>query len=424
MAGSALDQVETDEEYEELLAARDRRADAEPLQQTVAARYWRRHARELGLLVGVGDAGTFVVGVGMAAGGKRARRRGVAAILIGPWRQFGQPIAMETLLETVSERSASTLRRIFDSDEARPLPPIAGADLLTALRQSIDGFDDLVDSVLPEQSVVRGSSMSVERLDANLTALRLFSRAWRGLQVVESSGPSDFAVEIELASTGNENDYITDDTSSFLDWDRSRGSRQGWFEFRSGDRRLNVKNLNVSTAENETGADLVYVSREPDVIVLVQYKLLEILQTTGDAVFRPDGRLDGQVQRLLALSPSTIDRGSAEEASRLGPDFGFVKFIVPSEPRQLRGDDLPHGKYYPADAVRRMLSHPDQGPHGGRVYYVERRRSIDGETFARLVRDRWIGSSGTATDILLRTLGVRPSAERAPLTLAVDEPLI
>jgi hypothetical protein len=49
-----------------------------------------------------------------------------------------------------------------------------------------------------------------------------------------------------------------------------------------------------------TGADLVYVRRDPDAFALVQYKLLQQLKD-GRLVFRPDGRLDNQVTRMLSL---------------------------------------------------------------------------------------------------------------------------
>jgi hypothetical protein len=69
------------------------------------------------------------------------------------------------------------------------------------------------------------------------------------------------------------------------------GATHGWFEFRSGDRQLLVKNINFSTAETMTGADLVYVSRDPDCVVLVQYKLLKEAGTPPVLVFKDKKRL-------------------------------------------------------------------------------------------------------------------------------------
>jgi hypothetical protein len=69
------------------------------------------------------------------------------------------------------------------------------------------------------------------------------------------------------------------------------GATHGWFEFRSGDRQLLVKNINFSTAETMTGADLVYVSRDPDCVVLVQYKLLKEAGTPPVLVFKDKKRV-------------------------------------------------------------------------------------------------------------------------------------
>lgn len=112
------------------------------------------------------------------------------------------------------------------------------------------------------------------------------------MEPVPDPNPTPFGIEIELAIAGNEDDYITDDASTFLDWDRSANTNQGWWEFRDGERRLHVKNINVSTAENRSGADLVYVMRDPDAVVLIQYKLMTKLTSTSgmDLPPRPEAR--------------------------------------------------------------------------------------------------------------------------------------
>jgi hypothetical protein len=73
----------------------------------------------------------------------------------------------------------------------------------------------------------------------------------------------------------------------------------------------------------------VYVRREPDTVVLVQYKLLEIPKRGEEPIFRPYGRLADQVARMLAFSPTSIERGADEEDARLGGDFAFVTRVRP-----------------------------------------------------------------------------------------------
>jgi hypothetical protein len=99
-----------------------------------------------------------------------------------------------------------------------------------------------------------------------------------------------FAADIDGIFFLSENDFPA--------WDRSARSERGWWEFRNRRRRLLVKNINVSTEERRTGADLVYARRNPDTIVLVQYKMMEQLET-GDWVFRPQGTDGTAAQRAL-----------------------------------------------------------------------------------------------------------------------------
>lgn len=121
---------------------------------------------------------------------------------------------------------------------------------------------------------------------------------------------------------------------------------------------------------------------------------------------------------MLSYCPPEVGRGGPEGAARVGTDFAFVKFLAPSPPPRDPGH--PEGRYLPAEAAARMLAKPDNGPGGGKVHYVLRRRFLDGETFARLVRDRWVGSTGDVTGIVTGILGLRPSADRTPLTIAVE----
>lgn len=54
---------------------------------------------------------------------------------------------------------------------------------------------------------------------------------------------------------------------------------------------------------------------------------------------------------------------------------------------------------------------PRSGPGGGLVHRVSGWRSIDGETFARLIRDRWVGSRGDVTEKLFEILARTVRAE-------------
>ncbi len=234
---------------------------------------------------------------------------------------------------------------------------------------------------------------------------------------------SEYADALVDSVVANEDDYITDDAAVFPSWQRSDRPNRGWWVFRSRSRRLLVKNINVSTAEGRTGADLVYVRRNPDAVVLVQYKLLEKSKKPARLLYRPnDGRLDSQVSRLLDLEKP--QEGAAERSVddyRIGPGFTFVKFVAPYPPNRSEDDGLSDGFYFPAAILKKMLEKPDTGPSGGTVFYPDARRYIDPTTFVKLVQDNWIGTTAKATDVVFTALGLRMPEERTPFTIAVDE---
>ena len=96
-----------------------------------------------------------------------------------------------------------------------------------------------------------------------------------------------------------------------------------------------------------------------------------------------------------------------------------MKFVEPVQPSR-DGDrmSVPSGRYHPARGVLRMLANPTKGPGGGERHVVSEWRSLDGETFAKLVRDRWVGSIGDVTKELFEILGLEPGG---PVYLAVEE---
>jgi hypothetical protein len=277
--------------------------------------------------------------------------------------------------------------------ELRPLSPKLGSSVMTVLTELVSdlvpvlrAIQNQVNAEFTAQELSRRSRPAVMVREAASSALHFFGAGWHLLDPELSPAPSDFALELEQLSGTTENDFITDDSSVFPGWERSAYSRGGWWEFHNKGRRLLVKNINVSPQENRTGADLVYVRRRPDAFVLVQYKMLQQLND-GRLIFRPDGRLDGQVARMLSLE--NMPRGNAAtddiNTYRLGQGFSFVKFVLPAAARPERPGELMPGFYFPSEYARRVLISPHAGPQGGNVYFVRDHRHLMPETFARLV---------------------------------------
>ncbi|MFT4261875.1 MAG: hypothetical protein QM572_00695 [Nocardioides sp.] len=312
--------------------------------------------------------------------------------------------------------------RIIEAEESRAFPPATAEEVTARMRELVPDFADLWDQLpepgSPKRRLVPSADLPL--IDAGQTALRLFTRKWHEIEPTREDVPgSVVAARVELLARASENDFITDDATRFLDWELRSPSNGGWFEFQEGERQLLVKNINVSTAEAKTGADLVYVSANPAAVVLVQYKLLERLKSTDELIYRPDRRLSRQVQKMLHLGRN-VEPPRVTSDVRLGDGVGFVKFVDPSEQRALSSRSVElSGRYHPVEIVAKMLDVPTTGPAGGVVHRVSDWRSIDGEIFARLTRDRWVGSRGDVTAELLEILGLAP--QRDPIVLAVEE---
>jgi hypothetical protein len=230
------------------------------LRQPSMAHHWKRHSYDRALLLAQSftSSDASIIGVSVVMGGPRSgRRNGVRSLLISPGVLLDELVNFSEVVENIPARAAADMRRILGDGNSRPLPDALSGAVNDFLRTRIANYDQLLTS-LPNRPVpIMHRLENPAVVDANLTALRLFSRNWRSLEPVPAEPPSDFSVNIELATKGNEDDYITDDSTYFLDWDRSRMSRLGWWEFRKGDKRLHLKNINVSQAENTQGSGKV-----------------------------------------------------------------------------------------------------------------------------------------------------------------------
>ena len=305
------------------------------------------------------------------------------------------------------------------------MPAVAGKAVWEAIQRLAPDLEEPVASLPDFPPLRRPQPESLTKTDAALSALRFFSSSWRTLEPVQGPPPpTALASRLESIALRDEDEVITDDTGGFLDWDSDGRANGGWYLFRSpdGERELRVKNINFKGEETSTGADLVYVRSNPECVVLVQYKLLTSNTDGAEYFFRDaGGRLGRQVKQMLSFSSAQASDAQGDDNYRIGSDIGFVKFVVPARPGQSSGRlVIPDGRYHPAEGVLRMLAHPNKGPKSGNIHRVEEWRSLDGETFAKLVRDQWVGSTGTVTDKLLAVLGLA----RNPLYLAVEESAI
>ncbi len=411
-----------DQEFDRLSAGGDAQPEpdfGEPpsaFPRSLATRYWGRYAVDLGLLVsrtGPTESDLQVVAFARVEGGPKARRvDGMRSGVIGPWVPLEEPSLMDEIAENLTTRERSKLKEVLGG-LVRPLPPGLGTSVERALRESGYPYDDLKSELTQVVVRERTSRASLEVHDANATALSFLALRWRSLNPLTDFEPPDVAIEVQATFlAASEDDYVTDDADRFPGWEQGPPLRRGWRAFEHGGRRMYIKNINASTAESTSGADLVYVRTEPDAVVLVQYKKLR-RRATGESYLPWDRRLPGQLKRMLAFkSDDSPPPGLADH--RIGEGFAFVKFIDDQEQRGLAPGELTRGTYLPASYVQQMLKGKRKG---NRSHDVRDEREITAGTFAGLVRDGWIGSRGSVTKVLA-------SLVKAPehLTFAIETP--
>jgi hypothetical protein len=391
--------------------------------RTLAAHQWKQHSLELMLLTAQSDAdqpGLEIIAVGRGEGGRRGGAPGTRLVEIGPWERLGEPVRLERLVAGLEPARRSKFQEVM-AGRSRPLPPILAAAVENLLADIVPDFEQLRQRLQRPNRRARSVRSELATRDACSTALGMFlPGAWRSLRPDPLSELTGRVADIEdlLRSQADENDYLVDDSAIFADWDAAPRPVAGWRAFRHQSRRLFIKNVNVQKGEFETGADLVYVRTEPNAVVLVQYKVLERLESTNEPIFRLDARMDSQIDRMLSFEHLSVPDINHADDYRFSPSFSFVKFIDDQGQRGLEDKELTRGHYIPAALVKEMVKSPDRGPKGGGLLYIDHHRSFDSLAFTRLVHDYWIGSRGTTSDMLADVL--RAPTSRS-LVLAVEQ---
>jgi hypothetical protein len=266
-----------------------------------------------------------------------------------------------------------------------------------------------------------------ERSDRLVTALRLAGIPPARAQPVDQDRQAIPAELRRFDRKLREKDMISQDAALFPDWEHGRNIG-GWYEFRRTGRQVFVKNIDFTKDEADMGGDLVYLRRQPDAAIIVQYKRLrEPAGKRTGWTFHDDKRLRRQLDRMLdvdrRLAPRTLQLGGATDY-RLNDSVGFVKF-VDSRPVAPDGLSPLEGCYLPAEYARALLHDLAETGQGALPPFNPRdHRTIDSQTFVRLVSEGWIGSYAGGTKALSEQLLPMLRDERSgEVTCVFDQPM-
>jgi hypothetical protein len=200
-----------------------------------------------------------------------------------------------------------------------------------------------------------------------------------------------------------ERDLLKWDQERFPGWFGVDSHDVQWRQYAKGDQRLLIYDADTKRDEIAMGVDLIYYHEDRRSFILVQYKAMEA--EGRDWAYRPsdDKHITKQVERMRDLDEKCLATGQQGDDYRLVPAPCWVK-LCRSGTTIPRTDELIRGMYLTRTYFERLKDDPQtpcRGPKGGVTFtYATVPRYLDNTTFAQLVSDGWIGSTGTGTELI------------------------
>ncbi len=221
-----------------------------------------------------------------------------------------------------------------------------------------------------------------------------------GRESLRGWSPTDVQAPTFLAGIGpraiSEERIINHDISRFPQLVEGMSDHADWRVFGSDRRKMFVMNANVEPIETTLGVDVVYYNETFKSFVLIQYKRMvreESKSSSGRLWYRPDGNLQKELDRMEVVDQTY---GEQSDDYRLRGKPCWVKLCEPYA-RVEDPTEFIRGMYLPRDYFAHLLE-VSLGPRGGvRLGYDNVPRHLTNTTFAQLVKDGWIGTSGTRT---------------------------
>jgi hypothetical protein len=182
-------------------------------------------------------------------------------------------------------------------------------------------------------------------------------------------------------------------------------------------RREQVREVNaLLSPEIALGVDLIYYQETRASLTLVQHKAMD----HDDWYYHPSGdsHITKQLDRMRAIDKKCLQSALDGDDYRLSAAPCWIK-LCRSENVIPRTDELIRGMYLTRAYFERLKDYPDtpcRGKQGAvRFSYASVPRYLDNTTFAQLVADGWIGSSGTGTDLIKEQIAASLAGQRQPI---------
>ena len=216
----------------------------------------------------------------------------------------------------------------------------------------------------------------------------------------------------------HESDLIKHDTDRFLDWFGVDLPELAWRKYVKSEQQLYIADVDGEREEIALGVDLIYYQETRASLTLVQYKAME--HDGDDWYYRPsgDGHITAQLDRMRVVDEKCLLSALPSDDYRLSAAPCWIK-LCRSENVIPRTDELIRGMYLTRAYFEHLKDDPQtpcRGQRGAvRFSYGTVPRYLDNTTFAMLVADGWIGSSGTGTDLIKEQIEASRAGRREPI---------
>lgn len=293
-------------------------------------------------------------------------------------------------------RFADDLRRRLATQESEmTLPSKLSGVLVRSLAEVGRNSNQMQRVVEPLLTPRRYDGNAGMQEDAVATALAVFGigsrEAARSLDIITARPSALQRVSVM------EDSVIEHDARSIPGLDLVQSDVTGRAIFEKGNERLEVFTANRRPLEQCFGVDLIYLNRVMENIVMVQYKMLEPVDTKGknDWVYRPDIKLEKEIERMKVFA---CGKPPGPLEYRLNRTHFYLKFV------KRDGSIKSGGIVMPLDHFETLSRDPsNRGPQDGlRISFdALHGRYLRQGGLIDLIRSGYIGSHADTTKSLM-----------------------
>src|SRR5579885_1469656 len=216
-------------------------------------------------------------------------------------------------------------RRLHGRDSVISLSPLLSGhliDKLASIEENRGAMRAVAESLSAPKYFRGNDALQEDAIQTALSAFGLDSKD-KVLSLDLVAGQDTALARVNI----NEDSVVEHDARHVPGFDLVESDLTGHAKFEKGGELLEVFTANRRPLEHCFGVDLIYLNMSKQNIVMLQYKMLEPQKkdfVNTDWVYRPDGQLDKEIQRMKLFS---IDHLPKKHEYRLNSTVFYLKFV-------------------------------------------------------------------------------------------------